>query len=177
MSLWLQAAIEALESGKYEHLRVDLMPHAPIPIPGCMLRELEFAERRCRDISKDQLFPIRFIWLMEAKELSMFGLDPMVRSLYNPEKLLAYWKLIITEPQYRHELEPTGVQFDLNEKALKLEAGWIYIGDQFVEDFLEIDTVAGVEILFPDPPESAGQPAFQEFKKHRSGGVKSASAE
>ena len=177
MSLWLQAATEALASGAYERLRVRIMPHAPIPIPGCMFREIEFAERHCRDVSKDRLFPIRFIWLMEAKEQRMFGLEPMGRSLYNPEKLLAYWERILAEPQYRLDLVAAGFQFDLNEMAVKLEAGWIYIGPQFIEDFLEIETAMGVELLFPNPPESAGQPVFQEFKNQRSGGNGLASPE
>jgi len=73
MSLWLQAATEALQAGKYEMFRVDILPLAPIRIPGCLIWELEFAERRCRDKTKDPLFPIRFLWLMEANEQRLFG--------------------------------------------------------------------------------------------------------
>lgn len=92
MSLWLQAAIEALQGGEYERFRVKLLPHAPIRVPGCLLRELEFAERCCRNKANDQLFPIRFLWLMEAHEQRMFGLNPLDRSRYHPEKLLERWK-------------------------------------------------------------------------------------
>jgi len=59
MSLWLQAATEALANAKYEQFRKRILPGAPIPLPDCLVRELEFAERRCRDKSKDRLFPIR----------------------------------------------------------------------------------------------------------------------
>lgn len=53
---------------------------------------------------------------------------------------------------------------------MNLGVGWIYIGDRFVEDFLEVETTLGVELLFPNPPASEGQPAFQGFKQSRSGG-------
>ena len=57
MSLWPQAATAALEAGDYAELQRKLLPRAPIPVPGCLLRELEFAGRRCRDHAKDRLFP------------------------------------------------------------------------------------------------------------------------
>src|SRR3990172_9367300 len=112
MSLWLQAATDALRSGDYERFRVNILPHAPISIPVCMYRELEFAERRCHDIAKDQLFPIRFLWLMEAHEQRMFGLSPLGQSRYHPEKLLELWKRASTDAQYQKECEADGFQFD-----------------------------------------------------------------
>ena len=170
MSLWLQAATEALQKGNYEQFRVNLLPLAPISIPSCMHRELEFAERRCRDKAKDQLFPIRFLWLMEANEQRMFGLSPLGRSLYHPEKLLELWERASADVQYRRESEAAGFRFDFTEKAVKLDVGWIYIGERFVEDFLEVETTLGVELLFPNPPASEGRPAFQEFKQRKAGG-------
>jgi len=167
LSLWLQAATEALQSGNYERFRVNILPHAPIRIPGCMYRELEFAERRCRDKATNQLFPIRFLWLMEAHEQRMFGLSPLGRSRYHPEKLLELWKRASADVQYQKECEADGFQFDFVEKAMKLEAGWIYIGDRFIEDFLEIETTLGVELLFPNQPETEMQPAFQEHKQQK----------
>jgi hypothetical protein len=163
VSLWLQAAMEALQSGDYERLRVKIMPRAPIHIPGCLLRELEFAERRCRDVSTDPLFPIRFLWLMEANEQRMFGLGALGRSLYHPEKLLQLWERASADVQYRRESEAAGLRFDFAEKAVKLGEGWIYIGERFVEDFLEVETTLGVELLFPNPLASEGRPAFQKF--------------
>ena len=170
MSLWLQASIEALQGGDYERFRVKILPHAPIRVPGCLLRELEFAERCCRDKANDQLFPIRFLWLMEAHEQRMFGLSPLGRSRYQPEKLLELWMRASADVLYRQECESAGFRFDFTEKSVNLGVGWIYIGERFVEDFLEVETTLGVELLFPSPPATEGRPAFQEFKQPRSGG-------
>ena len=170
MSLWLQAVTEALEYGDYEHFRVNLLPNAPISVPACLFREVQFAERRCRDNSQDRLFPIRFLWLMEAHEQRMFGLSPLERSCYHPEKLLELWKRASADMQYRQECEADGFRFDFTEKAVKSSVGWIYIGERFVEDFLEVETTLGVELLFPNPPASEGRTAFQGFKKPMSEG-------
>jgi hypothetical protein len=168
MSLWLQAATEALHSGEYERFRTRILPLAPIPIPGCLVRELEFAERRCRDNAKDRLFPIRFMWVMEANEQRLFGLTPLGRSHYHPEKLLELWERACSDAQYRQEREAEGFLFDFVEKAVELTVGWVYIGDRFVEDFLEVESVLGVELLFPDPQAGAPRPALQAFKRRRS---------
>jgi hypothetical protein len=170
MSLWLQAATQALQYGDYERFRVNILPHAPISIPGCLYQELEFAERRCHDKAKDKLFPIRFLWLMEAHEQRMFGLSPLGRSRYHPEKLMELWKRASAEVQYQQECEVDGFQFDFNEKAMKLDVGWIYIGDRFIEDFLEVETTLGVELLFPNPPATEKIPAFQDFKQQKTDG-------
>ena len=175
MSLWLQAATEALEAGEYERLRVDILPVAPIPVPGCLLRELEFAERRCPDVAKEPLFPIRFIWLMEANEQRTLGLSPSRRSFVHPEKLLELWEGASTDLERRRACQAAGFRFDLAEKAMDLGVGWIYIGEHFAEDFLEVEAASGVELLFPDLPASEGRPAFQEFK-HPDGPHPAASA-
>ena len=163
MSLWLQAVLESLESGRYESLRKKIMPHAPIPIPSCMLRELEFAERHCLDVTKDPLFPIRFLWLMEGKEQRVLGILPG-RSLYHPEKLLELWERASRDIQFRMENETAGMRFDFTEKAVKFDQGWIYIGDHFVDDFLEIEATLGCELLFCNSTESKGKPVFKKFK-------------
>ena len=168
MSLWLQAATEALHGGEYERFRTQLLPHAPSRVPDCLIRELEFAERRCRDNAKDRLFPIRFLWLMEANEQRMFGLIPLDRSLYHPEKLMEVWKQASADAKCRQEFEAMGFRFDFAEKAIELSTGWIYIGERLVEDLLEVETAAGVELLFPNPPDGERRPVFQEFKKSRS---------
>lgn len=171
MSLWLQAAIQALSAGNYEKFRTRLLPRAPFRVPDCLFREFEFAERRCRHKEKDQLFPIRFLWLMEAKEQRMFGLGPLARSRYHPEILLELWKQVSADPRYRQEMEAQGFRFDLEEKAMDMSVGWVYIGDRFVEDFLEVESVLGVELLFPDPSAAEGRPAFRQFKHPGSGEV------
>jgi len=170
MSLWLQAVTWALARGDYLDVRVNLLPIAPIPMPGCLFRELEFAEGKCRNINKDPFFPLRYLWLMEGHEQGLLNLSPLGRSYYHPENLLELWTRAMADDDYRQELESKGIQFDWTEKAVKLDVGWIYIGQQFVEDFLEIEKTLGVELLFPNPPASEGQPAFQQFKKHKSRG-------
>ena len=164
MSLWLQAVTEALEDRDYNHFRVNLLPNAPIKIPGCLIREAQFAERRFGENSQERLFPIRFLWLMEAHEQRMFGLNPSGRSGYHPEKLLELWKRASTEKKYQQECEEAGMQFDFAEKAVKVSAGWIYIGDRFVEDFLDIEIALKTELLLPDPVTGEGRPAFKELK-------------
>jgi hypothetical protein len=164
MSLWLQAATEALEYGEYENFRVNLLPHAPISVPACLFREVEFAERRCRDNSQDRLFPIRFLWLMEANEQRMCGLSPLERSCYHPEKLLELWKRASTDVDYRQKCEEAGLVFDFAENAMKVSAGWIYIGERFVEDLWEVENTLKTELIFRDPLTGEGRPAFQEFK-------------
>ncbi len=168
MSLWLQAVLENFASGDYENLRANLMPMAPIPIPQCMMRELSFGERCCRDVEKDRLFPIRFIWLMEAHEQRMFELEPTRSSYLHPEELLDHWNRASSDPEYMKSLEVSGCQFDFFEKAIKVEdMGWIYIGEQFIEDFLQVEAALGFVIRFPDPLNKEGKPAFQAERLRR----------
>ena len=47
MSLWLQSVLAYLAARDYAHVRGRLLPIAPIALPGCLERELAFAERRC----------------------------------------------------------------------------------------------------------------------------------
>ena len=109
-----------------------------------------------------------FLWLMEAHEQRMFDLSPLDRSRYHPEKLLELWRRASTDDQYRQECETAGFQFNFSMKAVNLGVGWIYIGDRFVEDFLEVENTLEVELLFPNPPAKKGKPAFQDFKKRPS---------
>jgi len=141
---------------------------APITLPGCLIRELEFAERRCRDKDKDRLFPIRFLWTMEANEQRLLGYPAQGRSSYHPEKLLEVWSRASTDVNYRRKLEDDGFRFDLAEKAIGLSIGWVYIGDRFFEDMLEVEATLGVELLFIDPSSGELRPAFQELKRQRS---------
>jgi hypothetical protein len=162
----MQAALEALHYGNYARFRRDLLPRAPFPVPPCLLREVEFGERRCVDYKKDPLFPIRFLWTLEGNEQRVFGL-PAGRSRYHPERLLEVWERATTDSAYRQELEAGGMPFDLTERALRVQHGWIYMGDRFVDDFLEIEVVVRVELLFPTETDGERQPAFQEIKRRR----------
>jgi hypothetical protein len=176
MSLWLQAATQALQYGNYERLRRDILPKAPIPIPDCLVRELEFAERQCRDSTQEPLFPIRFLWLMEANEQRLFGYPALGRSRYHPEQLLEHWERACADAEYRHVREAETFRFDFDEKAVLMSVGWIYIGDRFVEDFLEVEAALRTELLFPGPQEGEMRPAFQALKRQRSGGDGGAAA-
>jgi hypothetical protein len=169
MSLWLQSTLSFLEARYYHHVRENLLPIAPIALPGCLERELAFGERHCSDANGAALFPIRFLWTLEAAEQRNFGL-PAGRSRYHPENLLESWERASADAVYRAELEAQGFRFDFDEKTIELTAGWVYIGDHFAEDFLAIEATLGVEILFPSPPPGAPEPAFRELKRRRSEG-------
>ena len=141
MSLWLQAVLEYLDEGDYKHVRENLLPISPIPIPKIILEELEFGERFCQDIEKNRLFPIRFIWLLEANEQRMFGQGTLSRSKYQPEKIMTVWERISNDEKYKKELEDQGFRFNLEEKAMELIEGWVYIGDHFIEDYKDIENL------------------------------------
>jgi hypothetical protein len=100
---------------------------------------------------------------MDGNEQRRFGMSPG-RSLYHPEKLLEFWDRASSDVHFRRKNETAEIQFDFTEKAVKLKAGWIYIGDHFVDDFLEIEATLGCELLFPNPPSNEEKPAFQQFK-------------
>jgi hypothetical protein len=55
MSLWLQSALEALEEGDYRNLR-GLVTHAPLRLPDCMLREIEYGETHFHENSEGACF-------------------------------------------------------------------------------------------------------------------------
>lgn len=171
VSLWLQAAIGALHDREYQRMRRDLLPICPIPVPGCLVRELEFGERSCADPSTAKLFPIRFLWTLEANEQNLFGLAPLAHSRYHPEKLLQLWKKARADPDYRSEREAEGFVFDFAERAVELSVGWVYIGERFAEDFLEVEAALGVELLFPAARSKQRRPAFRALKRQRSGGI------
>jgi hypothetical protein len=167
MSVWMQAALEALHYGEYARFRRDILPRAPFVVPPCLIREFEFGERRCVNHKVDPLFPIRFLWTLEGNEQRLYHLPAQGRSRYHPERLLEVWTRASTDDAYRQGLEADGLAFDLTERAVRTSAGWVYIGEQFVEDFLEIETAVRVELLFPTETEGELQPAFQEIKRRR----------
>ena len=167
MSLWLQSALDFMAARNYAHVRENLLPIAPIPLPGCLERELAFAERRCADPDEPALFPVRFLWTLEALEQRNFG-HPPGRSHYHPEKLLRNWERACADATFRAELEAARFVLDFEEQAIELTRGWVYIGDRFAEDFLEIEATTGVELLFSAEPPGSPQPAFRELKQRAS---------
>jgi hypothetical protein len=167
MSLWLQSVLAYLAARDYAHVRGRLLPIAPIALPGCLERELAFAERRCADPDEAGLFPVRFLWTLEALEQRNFG-HPPGRSHYHPEKLLANWERARRDAAFRSELESARFVLDFDEQAIELTRGWVFVGDRFVDDFLEIEATVGVELLFSAGSPGAREPAFREHKRRTS---------
>jgi hypothetical protein len=167
MSLWLESALASLAARHYSHVRQRLMPIAPISLPTCLECELAFAERRCMNPEQPGLFPVRFLWTLEALEQRNFGYPPG-RSYYHPEKLLRHWERACTNAAFRAELEAAALAIDFDEQAIELTRGWVYIGARFAEDFLEIEAIVGVELLFSTKPPGSPQPAFREHKQRAS---------
>jgi hypothetical protein len=166
MSLWLQSAIWDLDSRSYKHFREQLIPCAPIPIPGCMMKEFEFGERYCRDPQDDPLFPIRFLWLLEGLEHRNFSLPMLGRSRYHPEILLFdFWEQAVADPSFREELESAGFKFNFEDKAIAMSAGWIFIGDHFADDLFEVESVLNTKFLFPDAETGELRPVFNALRK------------
>lgn len=165
MSLWLQDAVELLQGGEYAEFREKLLPTAPCAIPDCLIRELEFGERKCPSGADDPLFPIRFLWLFEGNEQRLFDLPALGRSRYHPEILLyKFWNQSHADAEFKKEMEEGGILFDESEKAIALSVGWVLIGDSFVDDLREVESVLGVELLFPDDELNIKRPAFREPK-------------
>ncbi len=161
MSLWLEAMTGALHKGEYAWIRETLLPMAPRPIPQCMYREIAFAERCCREGETDRVFPVRFLWLLDGHEQRTFGISPSGIGVYHPEKLLDFWSHVLVDMDVRKQHEAGGIRFNLEEKAFDLGRGWIYIGDRFVEDLLEVESCLGGEVLFMCPETGDFLPAFR----------------
>ena len=160
MSLWLEAMARALHYGEYKRIREVLLPMAPRSIPECMHREMRFAERCCLNVEIDPVFPIRFSWLLDGHEQLVFGIPPSGRGVYHPEKLLDFWTRVIVDMDLRAQHEAGGMRLNLEEQAVDLGRGWIYIGDRFVEDLLEVESCLGGEILFKCPETGEFLPVF-----------------
>jgi hypothetical protein len=167
MSLWLQSALACLAAREYSHVRQRLLPIAPVSLPACLERELAFAERRCVDPEQPGLFPVRFLWTLDALEQRSFG-HPSGRAYYHPEKLLRNWERACGDAAFRAELEAAAFVLDFAEQAIELSRGWVYIGDRFTEDFLEIEATVGVELLFSSESPGGPRPAFRERKQSAS---------
>ncbi len=170
MSLWLDAMLSHLSIGKYQKIRENVLPMCPIPFPDCLKKEFEYGERCCNNSENDRLYPIRFLWFMEAHEQRMFGYEAGARSHYHPEKLLEFWERAISDASFLQEQTANGFRFDMKEKAINMSAGWVLIGDDLVGDFIEIEKILKVEMLFANDTGSDPQPAFIAIKQQRENG-------
>jgi hypothetical protein len=167
MSLWLDAMLTHLSFGKYQHIREHILPMCPIPLPDCLKKEFEYGERCCNNSENDRLFPIRFLWFLEAHEQRMFGYEAGARSHYHPEKLLEFWERANSDASFLQEQTANGFRFDMKEKAINMSAGWVLIGDDLAGDFLEIEKTLKVEMIFSNYPGRSPQPAFSKIKLQR----------
>ena len=161
MSMWLEAMTRAMQEGEYGRIREVLLPMAPMSIPECIYREISFAERCCLNIETDPVFPVRFLWLLDGHEQSAFGLPPSGLGVYHPEKLLDFWTRVIVDMDLRAQHQADGMRLKLEEKAIDLGRGWIYIGDRFVEDLFEVESCLGGIVLFKCPETGEFLPAFR----------------
>ncbi|MBT0652908.1 hypothetical protein [Geomobilimonas luticola] len=101
---------------------------------------------------------------MECNEQRLFGIEPLGRSIYHPEKLLEVWEHVQSDQNYCNYLKENGFEFDFVDKAMELTRGWIYVGDTFIEDFMEIEQNIGVEMMFPDPETKEPKAVFKSYK-------------
>jgi hypothetical protein len=170
MSLWLDAMLSHLNVGAYHDIRVKVLPLCPIPLPDCLMKEFEYGERCCNNSENDRLFPIRFLWFMEAHEQRMFGYQAGARSRYHPEKLLEFWERANSDSSFLQEQTANGFRFDMKEKAINMSSGWIYIGDDLVGDLMVIEKTLKVEMIFTNYPDRPPQPAFSAIKQLRASG-------
>jgi hypothetical protein len=149
MSLWLQSLIESIGNYNYPNVH-KLLEVSPRELPKCMLREIEYGETHCSDKNQLGLFPIRALWLLECNEQSLFGLSPLGRSYYHPEKIWEVWNRVLIEESFCNYLKDQGMRFDFEGKAMELSYGWVYIGESFIDDLIEIENNIGTEMMFPD---------------------------
>ena len=92
---------------------------------------------------------------------------PLERSHYNPEKLYEIWLRCLSDESYRQEAEAADVLFDLNNKAISLTRGWVFIGDAFIEDLMEIESYWGENLMVIDEETKMERSLFVEFKSKK----------
>jgi len=167
MSLFFQYIEGCFADEQYHEIRQAMkeFQQGSKPFPPCIYRELGFGIRGSfRQIRNDKLFPIRFLSLFGLNEQRLSGLPVMGRSYYHPERLYQRWELCCRDEAVRQEAEEAGVMFDMQNKAILLTRGWVWIGDTFVQDFFEIEAHYDEKLLFPDPNNEL-KPIFNEYRQ------------
>lgn len=168
MSLFFQHIVDLYSNGEYSKVREELhnFEIQYKPFPNCIYRELDYAESNTyRQIRNEDVFPIRFLWLFELKDQVMMGVAmPLERSFYNPVRLYEMWLIIAADAAFRQELEQDDVLFDLENRAISMKRGWVYIGDTFIDDLLEIEAFYGEELMVPDMETGIARPMFVGYK-------------
>jgi hypothetical protein len=82
--------------------------------------------------------------------------------------LLANWERARRDGRLPQRARIRRFVLDFDEQAIELTRGWVYIGDRFVDDFLEIEATVGIELLFSAGSPGAREPAFREHKRRTS---------
>jgi len=169
MSLFLQHIQDLYVNGEYSKITEALRRFEKDTqklLPSCIFRELDYANSNdYRNIRDENVFPIRFLWFFELKEQKMMGaVMPLERSHYNPESLYERWLRCLNDESFRQEAVMADVLFDLNNKAISLTWGWVFIGDTFIEDLMEIESYWGEDLLVIDNETQIERPLFVEFK-------------
>ena len=171
MSLFFENIVELYSNAEYATVRNKLhnFEKTNKPFPNCIYRELDYAESNTyRKIRDENVFPIRFLWLFELKEQVMMGVAmPLERSHYNPELLYARWLKCLEDESFRQEAIKANVLFDLDNKAISLTLGWVFIGDTFIDDLIEIEAFYGEELRVPDRETGIASPMFVDYKSKR----------
>jgi hypothetical protein len=96
----------------------------------------------------------------------LYNLPLLGRSRFHPEILyFDIWQQAVNEPEFRDKMESEGSLFNWAEKAVAMSTGWILIGDHFVEDLFQIESLLHVELLFADHKTGEIRTVFQPFRK------------
>lgn len=171
MSLFFQHIIELYSNAEYATIKKELQDFEKNAksFPTCIYTELEYAEsNEYRQIRDENIFPIRFLWLFELKEQVMTGtVMPLERSLYNPEFLYERWLKCLEDESFRQEAIGAGVLFDLDNKAISLTQGWVFIGDTFIDDLMEIEAFYGEELMITDMETGIERSLFVNYKSKK----------
>lgn len=171
MSLFFEHIAELYSNAEYATVREELHDFEKTvkPFPTCIYRELDYAESNTYRIIRDEnVFPIRFLWLFELKEQVMMGVVmPLERSHYNPELLYERWLKCLEDESFRREAIDVGVLFDLENMAISLTWGWVFIGDTFIDDLMEIEAFYGEELMIADMETGIGRPMFVNYKSKK----------
>jgi hypothetical protein len=171
LSLLFQHIVELYSHAEYRAVREELrnFEKASKPFPDCIYRELDYAvSSTYRKVRDENVFPIRFLWLFELKEQVMMGVAmSLTRSHYNPEVLYARWLKCLEDESCRQEAIRADVLFDMENKAISLTCGWVLIGDNFIDDLIEIEAFYGEELMVPDVETGIATSLFINYKSKK----------
>jgi len=142
MSFFLQHIQELYYYKEYSQIREELIKFEKSNrlLPKCLFKEVDYADSNTyRKIRDEDVYPVWFLWFFDMHEHVMFNIDFFGQSRYFPQWLQERWNLCCENENYREDALANGVLFDFENKAISLTAGWVFIGDSFLEDLKEIE--------------------------------------